>query len=240
MEDLDDIVHEFLVESRENLDQLDSDLVALESAPGSRGLLGSIFRTIHTIKGTSGFLAFGRLERLTHAGENLLVELRDGRRTMDQPTTDVLLRMVDTVRVVLDAIESGTGESAVDVAPVVAALEGVLAGSVAAPAPAPAPAAAPAPVPAAAPEQAAEPQESHEPSPERPVAVVGAPTLRVRVKQRPGEARTEPAPPADPPSLTPPADRDPADPPLANDVVPSPHHPVNAPERVEEARPAQP
>ena len=60
---MDEIVHEFLVESHENLDQLDQDLVALEQEPDSRPLLGSVFRTIHTIKGTSGFLAF------RHAGE---------------------------------------------------------------------------------------------------------------------------------------------------------------------------
>ena len=82
MEDMDEIVREFLVESYENLDQLDQDLVALEGAPDSRELLSSVFRTIHTIKGTSGFLAFGLLERVAHAGENLLVELRDA-------TTDV-------------------------------------------------------------------------------------------------------------------------------------------------------
>ncbi|MCB2175968.1 MAG: chemotaxis protein CheA [Actinomycetales bacterium] len=128
MEDLDDIVHEFLVESHENLDQLDSDLVALESTPGSRELLGSVFRTIHTIKGTSGFLAFGKLESLTHVGENLLVELRDGRRSMDQPTTDVLLRMVDAVREVLGEIERSGSEGDVDVTPVVSHLEAVLAG----------------------------------------------------------------------------------------------------------------
>ena len=72
MNDLGDIVQEFLVESHENLDQLDRDLVALEAAPGSRELLSSIFRTIHTIKGTSGFLAFNRLEKVTHVGESLL------------------------------------------------------------------------------------------------------------------------------------------------------------------------
>src|SRR4051812_20805432 len=60
---LDDIVEEFLVESHENLDQLDTDLVALEQEPDSRERLSSIFRTIHTIKGTSGFLAFNRLRR---------------------------------------------------------------------------------------------------------------------------------------------------------------------------------
>ena len=79
MNEMDEIVHEFLVESHENLDQLDQDLVALEQEPDSRPLLGSVFRTIHTIKGTSGFLAFGQLEKLTHVGEGLLSHLRDGR-----------------------------------------------------------------------------------------------------------------------------------------------------------------
>ena len=79
MERLDDIVKEFLVESDENLDQLDKDLMALEDAPDDRNRLSSIFRTIHTIhtiKGTSGFLAFPKLEHITHVGENLLVLLR--------------------------------------------------------------------------------------------------------------------------------------------------------------------
>lgn len=122
MEEIDEIVHEFLVESHENLDQLDRDLVALEETPGSRELLSSVFRTIHTIKGTSGFLAFNRLERVAHVGENLLVDLRDGRRSMDQPTTDVLLLMVDTVRDLLREIERTGGEGDVDVEPAVAAI----------------------------------------------------------------------------------------------------------------------
>ena len=78
MEQLDEIVSEFLVESYENLDMLDQDLLALEEAPNDRERLASIFRTIHTIKGTSGFLAFPKLESVTHTGERLLVKLRDG------------------------------------------------------------------------------------------------------------------------------------------------------------------
>ena len=78
MEDLGEIVGEFLVESHENLDQIDRDLVALEQEPDSRDLISRIFRAIHTIKGTSGFLAFSRLETVTHAGESLLSRLRDG------------------------------------------------------------------------------------------------------------------------------------------------------------------
>lgn len=111
MDDMDEIVREFLVESYENLDQLDQDLVALEGDPGSRELLSSIFRTIHTIKGTSGFLAFTDLERVSHSGENLLQELRDGKREMDGPTTSVLLAMVDAVRAVLAGIEAGDGRT---------------------------------------------------------------------------------------------------------------------------------
>jgi len=78
VEDLGEIVGEFLMESHENLDQIDRDLVSLEQEPDSRDLISRIFRAIHTIKGTSGFLAFSRLEKLAHAGESLLSKLRDG------------------------------------------------------------------------------------------------------------------------------------------------------------------
>jgi two-component system chemotaxis sensor kinase CheA len=122
----DEIVREFLVESYENLDQLDQDLVALEGKPGSRDILSRVFRTIHTIKGTCGFLAFGRLESLTHAGESLLSELREGRRGMDQPTTDVLLAMVDTVREILASIQACGGEGDIAVDPVIEQIRAVL------------------------------------------------------------------------------------------------------------------
>jgi two-component system chemotaxis sensor kinase CheA len=128
MDGMDEIVQEFVIESHENLDQLDRDLVALEQSPGSRELLSSIFRTIHTIKGTSGFLAFGRLESVAHVGENLLSRLRDGLAQMTPETTDVLLAMVDTIRELLETIErTGVeGEVAVDhvVALVTACIEG--------------------------------------------------------------------------------------------------------------------
>ncbi len=125
-----EIVQEFLVESHENLDQLDRDLVELEQSPGSRELLSSIFRAIHTIKGTSGFLAFHRLETLTHVGENLLSRLRDGELTMTESTTQVLLQMVDTVRALLDLVEQTETDQGdeVDVEPVVEAIVAVLEG----------------------------------------------------------------------------------------------------------------
>src|ERR1044072_6999480 len=79
MEEMDEVVAEFLVESYENLDRLDRDLVGLEQNPSADKLAG-IFRTIHTIKGTSGFLGYGKLESITHVGENLLCRLRGGGR----------------------------------------------------------------------------------------------------------------------------------------------------------------
>jgi two-component system chemotaxis sensor kinase CheA len=129
VDEIDEIVQEFLVESHENLDQLDRDLVALEREPDSRDLLGSIFRTIHTIKGTSGFLAFGNLESVTHVGENLLARLRDGKMSMTPQSTDVLLAMVDTVRELLAAIEAQGTEGSVDVTTVVQRISSVLDGT---------------------------------------------------------------------------------------------------------------
>src|SRR4051794_1021229 len=129
MDELGDIVQEFLVESHENLDQLDRDLVALEQAPGSRELLSSIFRTIHTIKGTSGFLAFNRLERVTHVGENLLARLRDGTQVMTPDATDALLRMVDVVRTLLSSIEESGAEGDVEVDSAVQAVTACIDGS---------------------------------------------------------------------------------------------------------------
>ncbi|MEV5001572.1 chemotaxis protein CheW [Nocardioides sp. LML1-1-1.1] len=131
MDDDAEIIAEFLVESHENLDQLDRDLVELEQQPDSRERLSSIFRTIHTIKGTSGFLAFNRLEQLTHVGETLLSRLRDGEAVMTPAIAEALLSMVDTVRALLDVIErtSSDTDPAVDVAPVVAVIERLLTGA---------------------------------------------------------------------------------------------------------------
>jgi two-component system chemotaxis sensor kinase CheA len=126
MEAIDEIVAEFLVESHENLDQLDTDLLALEQDPTSRDLLGSVFRTIHTIKGTSGFLAFNKLEKLTHVGENLLSRMRDGKILLNEERTSALLAMVDAVRGLLSSIESTSLEGDADHTELVARLGALL------------------------------------------------------------------------------------------------------------------
>ncbi|GAA1762863.1 hypothetical protein GCM10009795_006790 [Nocardioides hankookensis] len=163
------------MESHENLDQLDRDLVALEREPDSRDLLGSIFRTIHTIKGTSGFLAFGQLESVTHVGENLLARLRDGKMSMSPQTTDVLLAMVDTVRDLLATIEQTGGEGDTDVSVVVGQITAILDGKT------------PEPVVAPVPEAVVEAvvEAAVELAPEAPVVPVAAPAALVPTAAEP-------------------------------------------------------
>ncbi|MFE4465821.1 chemotaxis protein CheA [Oerskovia sp. NPDC056781] len=195
---MDEIVHEFLVESYENLDQLDQDLVALESDPSSRALLSSIFRTVHTIKGTSGFLGFGNLEKVSHVGESLLSELRDGERVMDPQVADVLLALVDTLRAILAKVEAGAGDD-VDVESMVAQIVAVQEGR--------APTEEPASDEPASEEPATEAPAAEDPAPLEPDAVVlprpeperaeaQAPVAPVAVEPAPVQAPPEPAAPA--------------------------------------------
>jgi len=119
---MDDIVKDFLIESNENLDRLDRELVKLESDPSSKELLASIFRTIHTIKGSCGFLGFARLEKLAHAGESLLSRLRDGKLTLSEDLTSALLATVDAIRQMLAAIQASGQDGEEDYASLIARL----------------------------------------------------------------------------------------------------------------------
>jgi two-component system chemotaxis sensor kinase CheA len=114
---LDELTREFLIESQEGLDRMERCLTELEERPEDAGLIGDIFRSVHTIKGTTGFLGFKRLEKLAHAGENLLGMLREGKLTADGPITTGLLQLMDGLRSILKTIETedseGTGEDAV-------------------------------------------------------------------------------------------------------------------------------
>ena len=114
---LDELTREFLIESQEGLDRMERCLTELEERPEDAGLIGDIFRSVHTIKGTTGFLGFKRLEKLAHAGENLLGLLREGKVTADRPTTTGLLQLLDGLRSILKSSEvestEGDGEDAV-------------------------------------------------------------------------------------------------------------------------------
>ena len=102
---MDDLTREFLIESQEGLDRMERCLTELETKPADTELLGEIFRTVHTIKGTTGFLGFTRLEKLAHSGENLLGLLREGKLTADGPIITGLLQLQDGLRSILRFIE---------------------------------------------------------------------------------------------------------------------------------------
>jgi two-component system chemotaxis sensor kinase CheA len=118
----DDLINEFLVESYENLDRLDQALVELEKDPRDAGNLAAIFRTIHTIKGTCGFLGFSKLESISHVGENLLSRLRDGALVLNEDITTGLLALVDAIRALLASIEQNGAENDTDYSSLLAEL----------------------------------------------------------------------------------------------------------------------
>jgi two-component system, chemotaxis family, sensor kinase CheA len=110
MQDNSEFIAEFLVESGENLDQLDRDLLALERSPADAQLVAGVFRSIHTIKGNSGFFGFSKLGALAHAGEHLLGRIRDGAAVFDARTAAPLYTLVDAVRTILASIRETGAE----------------------------------------------------------------------------------------------------------------------------------
>lgn len=110
MAGLDDLLKDFLAESAENLAQLDNDVVELERDPSNAALLNSIFRTIHTIKGTCGFLGLARLESVSHNAESVLDLLRDGSLAVQPDVISDILRGVDVVKAILAGLESEGAE----------------------------------------------------------------------------------------------------------------------------------
>jgi two-component system chemotaxis sensor kinase CheA len=107
---MDELTREFLIESQEGLDRMERCLTELETCPDDAALLSEIFRSVHTIKGTTGFLGFKRLEKLAHSGENLLGLLRDGKLAANPPLITGLLHLLDGLRSILRSIEAEAGE----------------------------------------------------------------------------------------------------------------------------------
>ena len=107
---VDNLTREFIAESLEALERTDQCLMELETRPGDPDLTAEIFRTVHTIKGSTGFLGFERLECLAHAGEHLLGGLRDGRLSAGQELVSGLLQLMDRLREILGIIEVTGGE----------------------------------------------------------------------------------------------------------------------------------
>ncbi len=129
MGEMDDIIKEFLIESTEGLDQLDRDFVKLEKTPDSKDLLASIFRSVHTIKGTGGILGFDKLGAVAHVGESMLSRMRDRKLSLNPRVTTALLSLVDALRKMLSSIEMTGAEGDGDYSGVVAAVTSILDGS---------------------------------------------------------------------------------------------------------------
>ncbi|WP_242137248.1 chemotaxis protein CheA [Sphingomonas sp. TREG-RG-20F-R18-01] len=104
---MDDLLQEFIAETRETLEALSGEIVAWESAPDDRERLDAIFRFVHTVKGSCGFLDLPRLARLSHAAEDVLAAVRAGERTPDTRLVNAVLAIVDRVGEIVEAIDAG-------------------------------------------------------------------------------------------------------------------------------------
>ncbi|MFQ5597166.1 MAG: chemotaxis protein CheW [Nitrospiria bacterium] len=105
-DDDESILQEFLVECSEGVERLDQEFVSLEKEPTNASLIGSIFRTVHTIKGTCGFLGLPNLEKVSHGAENILSEMRDNTIPVTEEGITILLEAVDAIKEILEHIES--------------------------------------------------------------------------------------------------------------------------------------
>ncbi len=173
---MDDLLSEFLTETNESLAVLDVELVKLEQNPNDPELLSNIFRLMHTIKGTCGFLGLPRLEAVAHAGENVLGKVRDGELAVAPGIVTLILECLDQIRSILSSLEETEAEPAGDDAELIARLDAVFHGWAAGPAAEAAPAATehkPLADAAAEPEQA--PEATRDGPVEAPTRTQGAP-----------------------------------------------------------------
>jgi two-component system, chemotaxis family, sensor kinase CheA len=142
---MDELLRDFLTETGESLDLVDAELVRFEQEPNNAQILGHIFRLVHTIKGTCGFLALSRLEKLTHSAETLMGKFRDG-VPVTAPAVTLILSTLDRVKTILDALETKQEEPAGDDADLIEQLAAMARGAPADPPVAPRGEAAPAEV----------------------------------------------------------------------------------------------
>ncbi|MEH3104821.1 MAG: chemotaxis protein CheW [Sphingomonas phyllosphaerae] len=140
---MDDLLQEFIAETRETLEAISGEIVGWEADPSDRSRLDAIFRFVHTIKGSCGFLDLPRLARLSHAAEDALAAVRAGERAPDQALVTVILAIIDRIGEIVEAIDAGEALSEAGEAMLIAALDGAIAGETSAAAePADAPAVA--------------------------------------------------------------------------------------------------
>jgi two-component system chemotaxis sensor kinase CheA len=203
---MDDLLADFLTETNESLAELDLALVRLERTPDHAPTLSLIFRLVHTIKGTCGFLGLPRLEHVAHAAENVLVKVRDGALAVTPDSISTVLFAIDRIKEIVAGLAASGSEPAGDDSKLVTSLNALAEGR-SAPAAAPVPAAPPpaAPAAAAAPAPVA-PAPLPAPAPPAPAAEASP-----RREAAPAAAAPEPAPE--------PAEAAPADAPVAGQTI---------------------
>src|SRR5262245_26908055 len=128
---MNEVIREVLIETHENLAQLDLDLVTLEKEPREAETLARVFRTLHTVKGTAGFLGLQRLQAVSHAAENLLSRLRDGALVFNPAIASALLAVVDAIRNMLAAVEASETDGDGDFSALIESLDRLRAGGMA-------------------------------------------------------------------------------------------------------------
>jgi two-component system chemotaxis sensor kinase CheA len=128
---MDDLLREFVTETNESLDVVDVELVRFEQDPNNAKILDNIFRLVHTIKGTCGFLGLPRLETLAHAAENVMGKFRDGMPATNEAVT-VILATIDRIKEILESLEREQREPEGAAADLIADLERIAERTVAA------------------------------------------------------------------------------------------------------------
>lgn len=126
---MDDLLSEFLTETTENITQLDVELVNLEQQPDNPDLIASIFRLVHTIKGTCGFLGLPRLEAVAHAAENVLGKFRDRALVVTPEAVTLILASLDRIKSILSVLEQTEKEPAGEDSDLIIALDAMADGS---------------------------------------------------------------------------------------------------------------
>ena len=127
---MDDLLNEFLTETGESIDVVDVELVKLEQDPNNKEVLDNIFRLVHTIKGTCGFLGLPRLESVAHASENVLGKFRDGELSVNEHAVTVILESLDRIKEILAGLEATEEEPQGDDSDLIARLDAIAAGEV--------------------------------------------------------------------------------------------------------------